>query len=60
MNGYERRKHKKMEQIYAVAFQLFSRHGYQKVSVNEIAQQQACHLQRYITILEPKISSIWI
>ncbi|MGC6584276.1 TetR/AcrR family transcriptional regulator [Paenibacillus sp. Dod16] len=39
MNGYERRKHKKMEQIYAVAFQLFSRHGYQKVSVNEIAQQ---------------------
>ncbi|RAR45743.1 TetR/AcrR family transcriptional regulator [Paenibacillus sp. MDMC362] len=39
MNGYERRKHKKIEQIYAVAFQLFSRHGYQKVSVNEIAQQ---------------------
>lgn len=39
MNGYERRKHKKIEQVFDAAFQLFSRHGYQKVSVNEIAQQ---------------------
>lgn len=39
MNGYERRKNKKMEQVFDAAFQLFSRHGYQKVSVNEIAQQ---------------------
>ncbi|MFG1733236.1 TetR/AcrR family transcriptional regulator [Paenibacillus sp. 843] len=39
MNGYERRKHKKIEQVFDAAFQLFSRHGYQKVSVNEIAQK---------------------
>ncbi|GAB6930117.1 TetR/AcrR family transcriptional regulator [Paenibacillus sp. JCM 10914] len=39
MNGYERRKHKKIKQVFDAAFQLFSRHGYQKVSVNEIAQQ---------------------
>ncbi|AYB45050.1 TetR/AcrR family transcriptional regulator [Paenibacillus lautus] len=39
MNGYERRKHKKIEQVFEAAFQLFTRHGYQKVSVNEIAQQ---------------------
>ncbi|NGM80792.1 TetR/AcrR family transcriptional regulator [Paenibacillus sp. 7124] len=38
MNGYERRKQKKIEQIYSVSFQLFSKHGFQKVSVNEIAQ----------------------
>ncbi|MFC9710641.1 TetR/AcrR family transcriptional regulator [Paenibacillus sp. NPDC056933] len=38
MNGYERRKQKKIEQIYRVSFQLFSKFGFQKVSVNEIAQ----------------------
>lgn len=39
MNGYERRKQKKIEQIYSIAFQLFSKYGFQKVSVNEIAQK---------------------
>lgn len=39
MNGYERRKQLKIEQVFDAAFQLFTRHGYQKVSVNEIAQQ---------------------
>lgn len=39
MNGYERRKQKKIQQIFAVSFQLFSKHGFQKVSVNEIAQK---------------------
>lgn len=39
MNGYERRKQKKMEQIFGVAHQLFTKHGFQKVSVNEIAEQ---------------------
>ena len=29
----------KIEQVFEAAFQLFTRHGYQKVSVNEIAQQ---------------------
>jgi len=38
MNGFERRKQKKIEQIYSVSFQLFAKYGYQKVSVNEIAQ----------------------
>ncbi|MBB6671321.1 TetR/AcrR family transcriptional regulator [Cohnella nanjingensis] len=39
MDGYERRKQKKMEQIYGVSFELFSKHGFQKVSVNEIAHK---------------------
>lgn len=39
MNGFERRKEKKMEQIYSVSFQLFSKYGFQKVTVNEIAQK---------------------
>ncbi|CQR53274.1 TetR/AcrR family transcriptional regulator [Paenibacillus riograndensis] len=39
MNGYERRKQKKMEQIFSVSFKLFSKYGFQKVSVNEIAQE---------------------
>ncbi|MEQ7052885.1 TetR/AcrR family transcriptional regulator [Paenibacillaceae sp. P-4] len=39
MNGFERRKQKKIEQIYSIAFQLFSEYGFHKVSVNEIAQQ---------------------
>ncbi|NQF13714.1 TetR/AcrR family transcriptional regulator [Brevibacillus sp. HB1.3] len=38
MNGFERRKQNKIDQIYSAALQLFSRHGFQKVSVNEIAQ----------------------
>ncbi|MFI8712421.1 TetR/AcrR family transcriptional regulator [Brevibacillus brevis] len=38
MNGFERRKQNKIDQIYSAAFQLFSKHGFQKVSVNEIAQ----------------------
>ncbi|MEC0236850.1 TetR/AcrR family transcriptional regulator [Paenibacillus kribbensis] len=39
MNGFERRKEKKIEQIYSASFQLFSKYGFQKVTVNEIAQQ---------------------
>ncbi|RXZ80868.1 TetR/AcrR family transcriptional regulator [Paenibacillaceae bacterium] len=39
MNGFERRKNKKIEQIYHVSFELFSKHGFQKVSVNEIAHK---------------------
>ncbi|MGZ7443584.1 TetR/AcrR family transcriptional regulator [Paenibacillus sp. TH7-28] len=39
MNGFERRKQKKIQQIFEVSFQLFSKHGFQKVSVNEIAQK---------------------
>ncbi|CAG9611973.1 hypothetical protein BACCIP111899_01145 [Bacillus rhizoplanae] len=38
MNGFERRKQNKIEQIYSSSFELFSKHGFQKVSVNEIAQ----------------------
>lgn len=38
MNGFERRKQNKMEQIYNSSFELFSKYGFQKVSVNEIAQ----------------------
>lgn len=38
MNGFERRKQKKMEQIFNVSVQLFFKYGFQKVSVNEIAQ----------------------
>lgn len=38
MNGFERRKEKKTEQIYAAAFQLFAKYGFQKVSVGEIAE----------------------
>ncbi|MGO4347595.1 TetR/AcrR family transcriptional regulator [Paenibacillus sp. MCAF9] len=39
MDGFGRRKQKKMEQIYSVSFELFSKHGFQKVSVNEIAHK---------------------
>lgn len=39
MNGYERRKQKKMEQIFAAAIELFFKYGFQKVSVNEIADK---------------------
>ncbi|GIO09914.1 TetR family transcriptional regulator [Brevibacillus reuszeri] len=38
MNGFERRKQNKMEQIYSSSYELFSQYGFQKVSVNEIAQ----------------------
>jgi Transcriptional regulator len=38
MNGFERRKEKKIQQIYQASLQLFSKYGFQKVSVNEIAQ----------------------
>lgn len=39
MDGYERRKQKKMEQIFSVSLELFFKYGFQKISVNEIAQQ---------------------
>ncbi|TMV43984.1 TetR/AcrR family transcriptional regulator [Paenibacillus mesophilus] len=39
MNGYERRKQKKIDRIYDESFQLFAKHGFHKVSVNEIAQK---------------------
>ncbi|WMT39517.1 TetR/AcrR family transcriptional regulator [Paenibacillus sp. D2_2] len=38
MNGFERRKQNKIEQIYSSSFELFSKYGFQKISVNEIAQ----------------------
>lgn len=38
MNGYDRRKQKKVEQIYDASFQLFAKHGFQKTGVNEIAR----------------------
>ncbi|MCI0768299.1 TetR/AcrR family transcriptional regulator [Bacillus sp. TL12] len=38
MNGFERRKQNNIEQIYSSSFELFSKYGFQKVSVNEIAQ----------------------
>ncbi|GIO28740.1 TetR/AcrR family transcriptional regulator [Ornithinibacillus bavariensis] len=37
MNGYERRKQKKIEQIFSASIELFFKYGFQKVSVNEIA-----------------------
>ncbi|MGF7088869.1 AcrR family transcriptional regulator [Kroppenstedtia sanguinis] len=39
MNGYERRKQKKMEQIYDASLELFFKYGFQKITVNEIAHQ---------------------
>lgn len=39
MNGYERRKQKKMEQIFSASIELFFKYGLQKVSVNEIAHK---------------------
>lgn len=39
MDGYERRKRKKMEQIYEVSIEMFFKYGFQKVSVNEIAHK---------------------
>ncbi|MDR0136165.1 TetR/AcrR family transcriptional regulator [Metabacillus idriensis] len=37
MNGFERRKQTKMEQIQKAAFQLFSQNGINKVNIQEIA-----------------------
>ncbi|MCM3595547.1 TetR/AcrR family transcriptional regulator [Metabacillus idriensis] len=37
MNGFERRKQTKMEQIQKAAFQLFSQYGINKVNIQEIA-----------------------
>ncbi|MBB6633205.1 TetR/AcrR family transcriptional regulator [Cohnella thailandensis] len=39
MDGFERRKQKKIEQIHNAAFELFFKYGLQKVSVNEIAHK---------------------
>ncbi|QMV43322.1 TetR/AcrR family transcriptional regulator [Cohnella cholangitidis] len=39
MDGFERRKQKKMDQIYGVSIELFFKFGFQKVSVNEIAHK---------------------
>ncbi|MFS0645170.1 TetR/AcrR family transcriptional regulator [Siminovitchia sp. 179-K 8D1 HS] len=39
MNGYERRKQKKMEQIFSASIELFFKYGFQKVSMNEIAHK---------------------
>lgn len=38
MNGFERRKQNKIQQIFSSSFELFSKYGFQKVSVNEIAE----------------------
>ncbi|WP_028595288.1 TetR/AcrR family transcriptional regulator [Paenibacillus assamensis] len=38
MNGYERRKQKKIDQIYRASLPLFMQYGFQKVSVHEIAE----------------------
>lgn len=38
MNGYERRKQNKIEQIYSASLQLISEYGFQKASVHEIAR----------------------
>ncbi|WP_079480767.1 TetR/AcrR family transcriptional regulator [Halobacillus salinus] len=39
MNGFERRKERKKQNILQAALQLFSEYGVQKVSIQEIAQQ---------------------
>ncbi|MCU6710711.1 TetR/AcrR family transcriptional regulator [Paenibacillus sp. J5C_2022] len=39
MSGFERRKQMKMEQIFQASAQLFAKYGYEKVSVNEIAER---------------------
>ncbi|MED3647138.1 TetR/AcrR family transcriptional regulator [Halalkalibacterium halodurans] len=39
MDGFERRKQKKMEQIFTAAFSLMATYGYAKVSINEIATE---------------------
>ncbi len=37
MNGFERRKHVKIKQLFAACLSLVSQYGFDKVSVNEIA-----------------------
>ncbi|MFC4598150.1 TetR/AcrR family transcriptional regulator [Cohnella hongkongensis] len=39
MDGYERRKRQKRKQVHEAAFELFVKYGFQKVSVNEIAER---------------------
>lgn len=39
MNGFARRKQKKIVQIFHAAFRMFTTFGFQKVSVKEIAEQ---------------------
>lgn len=39
VNGFERRKQQKIEQIFHASFQLFAKFGFHKVSVQEIAEQ---------------------
>lgn len=39
MDGYERRKQKKIGQIFDAATALFFKYGFQKISVNEIAER---------------------
>ncbi|PYI57481.1 TetR/AcrR family transcriptional regulator [Paenibacillus flagellatus] len=39
MDGYERRKQAKVDKIFTASFPLFSKFGFHKVSVNEIARQ---------------------
>lgn len=39
MDGFERRRAKKVAQIFAASLELFLKYGFQKVSVNEIAQK---------------------
>ncbi|MCK0471203.1 TetR/AcrR family transcriptional regulator [Halalkalibacter sp. APA_J-10(15)] len=38
MNGFEKRKQKKIKQIYNACFHLMTKHGFSKVNVNEIAE----------------------
>jgi len=39
MNGFERRKEQKKENIRQAALELFKLHGFEKVSINDIAQK---------------------
>lgn len=39
MNGFERRTEQKKEQILKVALELFSQHGFKKVSISDIAHK---------------------
>lgn len=39
MNGFERRSEQKKEQVLRAALELFSQHGFKKVSINDIARK---------------------
>jgi len=39
MDGYERRKQRKMERILDTSFEMFAKHGFQKIAVGEIAEK---------------------